>query len=109
MNAIALPTGADLLTFLGWSASSRNVALAAEHVAHVTELAEAYTRGKGFEGERVDAAIARVIVGAAARSVSNPANAFRLGASTVTATPARFEGWTLAEQTVLNRWRVRTN
>ncbi|WP_222617799.1 hypothetical protein [Dermacoccus sp. PAMC28757] len=109
MNLVSLPTGADLLSFLGWSASARNVALAGEHVEHVTELAQAYTRGRGFEGELVDAAIARVIVGAAARSVSNPANAYRLEAGTVTATPARFEGWTLAEQTVLNRYRVRTN
>lgn len=104
---VTLPTPAELLTHLGWSSSARNSSLATAHLEHVTELARAYTRGRGFDGDKVEASIRAVIIGAAARSVSNPSNAYRIEAGSVVATPARLEGFTLAEQTALNRFRVR--
>lgn len=107
MTLVALPTSTELLSHLGWSSSARNVSLATAHLSHVTELAKAYTRGRGFEGDACEASIKAVIIGAAARSVSNPSNAYRIEAGTVVATPARFEGFSLAEQTALNRYRVR--
>lgn len=106
-----LPTSADVLAHLGWANSARNGALVTAHLEHVTELARAYTRGRGFDefGGKTfcDPSVRAVIVGAASRSVSNPSNAYRIEAGTVVATPSRFEGFTLAEATALNRFRVR--
>ena len=108
---VPLPTGADLIKFLGWSNSARNVALVTAHLEHVAALAKAYTRGKGFSmvglAEVVAEPIAQVILSGAARSVSNPSAAFRIESGSVVATPGRFEGWNLAEQVTLNRFRTR--
>lgn len=106
-----LPTSADVLAHLGWANSARNVALVTAHLEHVIELTRAYTRGRGFDefGGKTfcDPSVRAVIIGACARSVANPAHAYRIEAGSVVATPARFEGFTLAEQTALNRFRVR--
>ena len=106
-----LPTSADVLAHLGWSNSARNVALVAAHLEHVIELTRAYTRGRGFDEfgalALCDSSVRAVIIGACARSVANPAHAYRIEAGSVVATPERFEGFTLAEQTALNRFRVR--
>ena len=106
-----LPKSADVLAHLGWANSARNVALVTAHLEHVTELARAYTRGRGFDEfgalALCDPSVRAVIIGACARSVANPANAYRIEAGSVVATPARFEGYSLAEQTALNRFRVR--
>ena len=108
---VPLPTGADLIKFLGWSSSARNLDMCNTHVQHVAALAKAYTRGKGFSmvglAEVVAEPIAQVILSGAARSVSNPSAAFRIESGSVVATPGRFEGWNLAEQVTLNRFRTR--
>ncbi len=75
----------------------------------VTALAKGYTRGRGFTGATPTQDIAAVIVTAAARLAANT------GQLPVdeTAGPfsrslrAAFQGWTLAEQIILNRYRVR--
>jgi len=74
----------------------------------VTVMARAYTRGRGFEdGEPCDE-IAAVITLAAARLAANTAQL----PIDETAGPfsksirGAFGGWTLAEQLVLNRYRV---
>jgi len=78
-------------------------------VAAVTGLAKSYTRGRGFGDAGPNEDISAVIVTAAARLVSNPrqftvemdigrgSRAYRGG----------FAGWSLAEQTALNRYRIR--
>ena len=75
----------------------------------VTVLAKSYTRGNGFDGNEPNTEIAAVIVTASARLAANPAQL----ATDHTAGPfsrsirGGFDGWTLAEQIVLNRYRVR--
>ena len=75
----------------------------------VTVMARAYTRGGGFTNGRPNEEIMAVITTAAARLAAN-------GAQTRQATTAgvftqdlksAFEGWTLVEQMVLNRYRTR--
>ena len=75
----------------------------------VTTMAKSYTRGHGFDGNEPNEEIAAVIVTASARLAANPAQL----ATDQTAGPfsrsirGGFDGWTLAEQIVLNRYRVR--
>lgn len=105
-----LPTATDVIGYLGWVDSPRTRAQVQEHVTTVAALARSHTRGKGFGvGESASCThdLAAVIVSAAARSAPNPSGAFRVEAGSVTATPARFDGFTLAELAVLNRYRVR--
>ena len=72
-------------------------------------MAKAYTRGRGFDGDEPNDEIAAVITTASARLASNAA---QLPIDT-TAGPfsqsirGAFQGWTLVEQIVLNRYRVR--
>ncbi|AXO25193.1 MULTISPECIES: hypothetical protein [Mycobacterium avium complex (MAC)] len=75
----------------------------------ITMMARAYTRGQGFDGDQPNAEIGAVITTASARLAANPK---QLG-NTETAGPfseavvGGFNGWTLAEQFVLNRYRKR--
>ncbi|OCB20062.1 hypothetical protein A5674_05675 [Mycobacterium malmoense] len=75
----------------------------------ITTMAKAYTRGQGFDGDTPNAEIGAVITTASARLAANPK---QLG-NTETAGPfsaavvGGFNGWTLAEQFVLNRYRKR--
>lgn len=98
-------TGQDVADFLGQGTDTTLVALAGEHVAVVTAMARAYTRGRGFDGTgNPNDEIGAVIVTASARMVANPEQVD----STVGATGVRggFKGWNLAETFVLNRYRV---
>lgn len=106
---VALPTATDLLGYLGWAETTRARAQATAHLTSVTAVAKAYTRGKGFDASGAFCAddIARVIISAAARSLPNPGQFYRIEAGSMNATPNRLEGFTLAEQAVLNNYRVR--
>jgi hypothetical protein len=75
----------------------------------VTTMAKAYTRGRGFTGNEPNAEIAAVITTASARL---SANATGLLSKKVDDVEYQYSlassfGWTLAEQIVLNRYRVR--
>ena len=75
----------------------------------VTTLARAYTRGQGFIGNVPNDEIAAVITTASARLA---ANGSQLRQSTTAGVyqqdlHSAFEGWTLAELSVLNRYRRR--
>jgi hypothetical protein len=75
----------------------------------VRAMARAYTRGRGFDGETPTEEIAAVITAAAARLTANPA---QIPVDNTTGPFSQsirgaFQGWTLAEQIVLNRYRVR--
>ena len=106
-----VPTAPDVLNYLGWSNSARNVALVNAHLETITATVRAYTRDRGFSefGARTFChdSVRSVIISACARSVSNPSGAYRIEAGTTVATPGRFEGFTLAEQVALNRFRQR--
>ncbi|MEZ5202731.1 MAG: hypothetical protein R2742_16180 [Micropruina glycogenica] len=102
---MAAVTGQMVADFLGQGDDSSLVALAGDHAAIVTALARSYTRGRGFAEAEPTEDIAAVIVTATARLVANPEQL----ASDVGSVSVRggWQGWNLAEQIVLNRYRVR--
>ncbi|PND58129.1 hypothetical protein CRM90_09080 [Mycobacterium sp. ENV421] len=102
---MAAVTGQDVADFLGAGDDSTLVTLAGEHVAIMTALARSYTRGRGFAGTDPADDIAAVITTATARLVANPEQL----SSDIGAVSLRggWQGWNLAEQIVLNRYRVR--
>ena len=96
-------TGADIAAFLGQGDDTELVALAGQHVPIITAMARAYTRGEGFAGGIPTDDIAAVITTATARLVANPEQInTTTGSVTVN---GGFNGWTLAELFVLNRYR----
>lgn len=78
-------------------------------IAQITVMVRAYTRGRGFKDGMPNDELSAVITTASARLAANGAglqyrarvddveNEYRSG----------FQGWTLAELAVLNRYRVR--
>lgn len=82
---------------------------AAEVVPVVTVLAKAYTRGRGFSDGEPNDEIAAVITTASARLAANGAGlGWRYRVDDVEREiRGGFNGWTLAEMAVLNRYRVR--
>lgn len=85
--------------------------LAEKIAVMVTAMAFAYTRGRGFDYDRrPNAELAAVITTASARYLANPKQesaAEAIGPFTRDRRSRGFEGWTLSEQVVLNRYRVR--
>lgn len=77
----------------------------------ITAMARAYTRGRGFTdgGGEPNEEIAAVILTASARLASNAQQVSRGRTVGPFMEDFRsyFNGWTLAEQAVLNRYRVR--
>ena len=75
----------------------------------VTTMAKAYTRGRGFDGNEPNDEIAAVITTAAARLAANGNGLQAKRVDDVEYQYSRdgFGGWTIAEQIVLNRYRVR--
>ena len=75
----------------------------------VTTMAKAYTRGRGFTGNEPNAEIAAVITTASARLSANGNGlmAKKIDDIEYQYSLASSFGWTLAEQIVLNRYRVR--
>jgi hypothetical protein len=75
----------------------------------VTTMAKAYTRGRGFDGDEPNEEIAAAITTAAARLAANgPGTLFTKKVDDVEYDwRSSFQGWTLAELFVLNRYRVR--
>lgn len=104
------PTPGEVATFLQWDAETAPTI--APHLVSVTAFVRSYTRGVGFttttEGPYVEQDVAAVIVSATCRSVTNPEQVSRVEVGSYNAMPARFEGFTLVEQIVLNNYRRRT-
>lgn len=75
----------------------------------VTTMAKSYTRGRGFVDNEPNDELAAVIITAAARLASNGRQGlWRKRVDDVEYEwRSSFNGWTLAEQYVLNRYRVR--
>lgn len=96
-------TGQDVADFLGQGDDDTVVALAGQHLTIITAMAQAYTRGNGFEGGHPNDEIAAVLVTATARLMANPDQTnYRAGSVSY---QSHFQGWTLAETFVLNRYR----
>lgn len=114
---MAAVTGEQVLVFLGLGGPSAHSTAQAEgpneviltqaetHCRIVTELARAYTRGRGFDGPDPNDEVAAVIVMAVARLMANPEQ-IKTDVGTVSF-GGGFYGWNLAELKVLNRYRVR--
>lgn len=76
------------------------------HIETASDLVEGYTRGHGFDDYGYPYAdVRRVIIAVAARSVVNPLSLQREQAGSQSVAYGRFEGFTLAEQKILNRYR----
>lgn len=102
---MAAVTGQSVAEFLGQGDDTDLVALAGQHAAIITALARSYTRGRGFAGAVPAEDIAAVITTATARLVANPDQlAADYGSVSMR---GGWMGWNLAEQIVLNRYRVR--
>ncbi|GAA1663730.1 hypothetical protein GCM10010977_02560 [Citricoccus zhacaiensis] len=100
------PTGADVAAFLGAADDTELTALADEHVAVVTTMVRAYTRGGGFAAGTPNDELAAVITTATARLVANPEQVgYSVGS---VRQDAGFKGFSLAETFVLNRYRRRS-
>ncbi|MEU0575249.1 hypothetical protein [Dermacoccus nishinomiyaensis] len=97
-------TGQDVADFLGQGDDAELVALAGQSVTIITALARSYTRGNGFSGVAADE-IDAVITTATARLVANPE---QLRVTVGGVQTDGFQGWTLPELFVLNRYRRRT-
>lgn len=102
-------TGQQVADFLGRGEEAALVALAEQHVQIITAMAQAYTRGRGFEDGTPASDIAAVIVTATARLVVNPEQLPKdqTAGSFSQRTYAGFKGWSLAETFVLDRYRKR--
>lgn len=100
---MAAVTGQLVANFLGQGDDGSLVTLAGTHAEIVTSMARAYTRDGGFADGVPNTDIASAITTATARLVANPEQL-----STVVGTVSirgGFNGWTLAERLVLNRYR----
>jgi hypothetical protein len=102
------PQTSDPQAFLGAQASVDPTHGAAV-IAYVTQLVQAYTRGVGFANGVPTADLAAVILGASARAWTHPRQLpvdETQGAETV-AWHAGFNGWSVSEVIVLDRYRVK--
>ena len=101
------PVADDVAAALGRPGDAALLALATVHLRSVTALVTAYTRGKGFTGAEPADDLAEVIIAACARVVTNPSSTIEQAAGPFSNKPAVFNGWTLPELAVLNRYRKR--
>lgn len=107
MSYVPAPIGDDVASFLGLDDDPAVVALAGEHAPIIRAMAMAYTRGNGFQGTEVQEDIYAVLVAATARLVANPEQLhYAAGSARIS---GAFNGWTLPEQFVLNRYRKRAS
>jgi hypothetical protein len=97
-------TEADVQALLGANPGSPGAAIPV-----ITVLAKGYTRGHGFDGNEPNDEIAAVITMASARLAANTAQASQSQTMGDLGRDVRsfFTGWTIAEQIVLIRYRVR--
>lgn len=98
-------TGQDVADFLGQGTDTTLVALAGEVVPVISAMVTAYTRQRGFLDGEPNGELAAVITTASARMVANPEQLpTRVGSVEIR---AGFQGFSLAELFVLNRYRKR--
>lgn len=102
---MAAVTGLLVAQFLGQGDDASLVTLAGKSADVVTQMARAYTRDGGFTAGVPNSEIGAVITTAAARLVANPEQ-LSTTVGTVSIRGA-FNGWTLTERLVLNRYRIK--
>lgn len=103
------PTGAAVATLMNRAGDTEVVSLASAYVDVVWEMAKEYTRGQGFstDGEQAVASIVSAVKLAVIRLTQNPEQTKRYAVGEYQETPSVFEGFTIAELSVLNAYRVR--
>lgn len=100
---MAAVTGQDVADFLGQGTDTALVALAGEVVPVITAMVKAYTRGRGFTATEPNDELAAVVIVASARMCANPEQIpSRVGSLEIR---GGFQGFSLAETFVLNRYR----
>ncbi|MCI4675296.1 hypothetical protein [Candidatus Mycolicibacterium alkanivorans] len=98
-------TGGDVAAFLGQGSDTLLVSMCDETVPIITAMVSSYTRGRGFVAGEPDDELAAVIICASARLAANPEQIpTRVGSVEVR---GGFNGFSLAELFILNRYRVR--
>lgn len=103
-----MATAEELLGRVSTLLRGADAAQLIEYVDIVTEFVRGYTRGNGFDLEgNPGAGLSAVIVVATARLAVNPEQATAYTANDYSERPAVFQGYTLAEQAVLHRYRKR--
>ncbi|MDO0973783.1 hypothetical protein [Mycolicibacterium frederiksbergense] len=96
-------TGQDVADFLGQGTDTALVALAGEVVPVITAMVRAYTRTRGFTAAEPNDELAAVITTASARMAANPEQIqSKVGSVEIR---GGFQGFSLAETFVLNRYR----
>ncbi len=102
------PLAKRLAAFLGAPNDPDIIALATIHLPIVQTFVKSYTRERGFWADLPNEDLTTVIITAGARLVVNPEQATRIQIGDTSETPAVFNGFTLAELAVLNRYRRRS-
>lgn len=99
----------DVADFLGQGDDETVVALAGEALPIITAMAHAYTRGNGFTSGEPNSEISAVITTATARLVTNPTQMpyDRTTGPFSESIRGGFNGWSLPELFVVNRYRKR--
>ena len=100
-----MATAQGVADFLGQGTDETLVALAGEVVPIITAMVRSYTRGRGFVDAEPTEELDAVITTASARMLANPEQI----PTTVGSVEIRggFQGFSLAETFVLNRYRKR--
>lgn len=96
-----------MLAFAGIESSPELIALVEAHFPIVQAQVYAYTRGRGFIGDKPTPPLAAVIVSATARSASNPTGTESTQLGELRTRPGVYAGWTLPELAILNAYRKR--
>lgn len=105
---MAAPTPLDVAGFLGLMGQGDDAAVleqAEQFLGVMTSLVKGWTRGRGFTPDPADD-LAAVIVTATARLLSNPAQ-YRREEIDGYSVAGGFDGFTLPETLILNRYRRR--
>ncbi len=98
----------DVLDYLGDSGQQgQQLDKVQSHLNTVTAMVKAYTRGRGFTDGTPADDLARIIISSTARLVSNPTHTVTSQIDDYSVRHGIFDGWTLPEQAVLNRYRLR--
>lgn len=98
-------TAENLLAFLGLDVDDATTARATVALELARGYVAGYTRDRGFTDTVADDALGSVIVTTAARLYSNPTGITQEMAGQASVARTTFNGFTLAEMNVLDRYR----
>jgi hypothetical protein len=106
---VAAPTAADVAAFLGKTGDAATEAIAAQAITIITSLANSYTRGEGFTSGVPAGDISAAIFTAVLRFMANKSQIqySKVKGPFTVEYRGGFDGWSVAEQFVLNRYRKR--